>query len=428
MGFIKREKKTAGMGCVFSRVFLGGSRHAFDKKGLSAGKRIVAFLLTLALLGTVLPPQSVSAASRVVFHDVPQKAWYAGAIYALVEEGVVNGKSAVSFQPNGLVTRAEFLKMLSSAILTPEEIAEYKELVIFQDVSSGQWFAPYVNWGFQVGIAQGHTEELFAPGGFVTREEAAVFMARFAEAFPQMADLTEQEEEKLFSDAGSIAPWAEEGVSRCQRAGILSGYEDGSFRPKSETTRKEAAVLLCRLLDITPLEESQVPVPPPPDPEVQIREKISKLQKKFPHGAYWNLMGVGNHSGREAWEIVTKTPCNHWMYGSTYCNYYYGKSSVPVIGITESIQCLGFASMLSDQIFGKTAPVRVFYEFDELRIGDQIRLTDAEHSMVVTDKKGDQITVAEVNADYSTCRISWGRKLTRRELANYGGALYITRY
>ena len=391
-------------------------------------KKTIVFLLALMLVWMGLPLQKASAASQVVFHDVPQKAWYAGAVYALVEEGVVSGKSAVSFQPNGLVTRAEFLKMLASVVLTPEEIAEYKELSIFQDVSSNQWFAPYVNWGFQAGIAQGHMEELFAPKGVVTREEAAVFMTRFADAFPLKAVLTEEEEEKLFSDAGSIAPWAEEGVSRCQRSGILSGYEDGSFRPKSETTRKEAAVLLCRLLDLAPMEEDQIPVPPPPSPEEQAREKILQLQKKFPHGAYWNLMGVGSHSGREAWEIVTKTPCNHWLYGSSYCNYYYGKSSVPVIGITESIQCLGFASMLSDQIFGKDAPVRMFYEFDKLRIGDQIRLTNAEHSMVVIEKTGDQITVAEVNADYSTCRISWGRKLTRRELANYGGAFYITRY
>ena len=64
----------------------------------------------------------------------------------------------------------------------------------------------------------------------------------------------------------------------------------------------------------------------------------------------------------------------------------------------DETQCLGYASIISDLLFGYDAPITEFYDFDELRIGDHIRMGWYEHSMIVTDIDWDTdtITVTEV--------------------------------
>lgn len=386
--------------------------------------KALAFVLALSLLCCSAP--MVGAATRLAFNDIPQTAWYAGQVYALVNAGILNGTDKNLFSPGDVVTRSQFLQMLAASVLSKDELAEFGGEVGFEDVPETKWYAPAVSWGVANGITQGVSETRFAPEQAVTREEAAVFLVRFAGKYLWQEEQPAETEPVTFADEEKISDWAVQGVSTCQQVGVLLGYPDGTFRPQARTLRSDAAVMLCRLLKVEPLPKNEIPAPP--DPYYQIRQKLAALQKRFPSGKYWNHRSAGITDGRESWETVTNTPCNHAANGIYYCNTYYGVSSVPVIGDTCSWQCLGFASMLSDQLFGKNAPVRTFRDFDQLQIGDQIRLLSAEHSMVVIEKSRDSIAVAEVNADYSSCRISWGRRLSRRELENSGGALYITRY
>ena len=153
---------------------------------------------------------------------------------------------------------------------------------------------------------------------------------------------------------------------------------------------------------------------------------------------------------------VTDMPCNHSVNGYENCNVYIGliDDFFPQYG--DEMQCLGYASLISDLLFGYVgfrrlrlvrnakagdpksfsksrydAPITEFYDFDELRIGDHIRMGWYEHSMIVTniDRDTDIITVTEVNADYENCQISWGRQITRSELLGMEGDLtYYTRY
>ncbi len=79
---------------------------------------------------------------------------------------------------------------------------------------------------------------------------------------------------------------------------------------------------------------------------------------------------------------------------------------------------MGFASYLSDSLFGAAAGVHVFSDYTQLRLGDHIRLREYEHSMTVVEKTEEFITVAEVNRSYEDCLISWSRRLTVQELAS----------
>lgn len=145
--------------------------------------------------------------------------------------------------------------------------------------------------------------------------------------------------------------------------------------------------------------------------------QIVQLQKEFPKGKYWNHI---ENSYTES--SVTTTPCNHKA-GVYRCNIY-NSVSTRACGFQIGGQCAGFASMLSDRIFGKDAPVRIFYNYDDIRVGDQARIDNNGHTVFIIEKTDDYVVVAECNADYKTCIINWGRKIPRSRLKGF----YLTRW
>lgn len=150
----------------------------------------------------------------------------------------------------------------------------------------------------------------------------------------------------------------------------------------------------------------------------EFNKKIIELQVIFPNNMYWNHMNGKPSNPYENNNIysVTDIPCNHNEYGERYCNAYYGKSDDVYPYEATSVQCRGFASLLSDLVFGEDAPVRVFEDYDELRIGDQARIDGDYHSVFIIDKTDEYVIVAECNEDLKSCKISWGRKIMRDDM------------
>lgn len=154
--------------------------------------------------------------------------------------------------------------------------------------------------------------------------------------------------------------------------------------------------------------------------------KIILLQNIFPDGKYWNHMGQDASNPEETNNIfsVTDIPCNHYQNGEAFCNAHYGKSDELYPYKATCSQCRGFASLLSDLIFGEDAPVRYFEDYDELRVGDQARIDGDYHSVFIIDKTDEYVIVAECNSDLQTCQIQWGRKILRENMAGW----YISRW
>ena len=152
---------------------------------------------------------------------------------------------------------------------------------------------------------------------------------------------------------------------------------------------------------------------------------LNALREVFPEGAYWNHIGV------EEWDefTVTDIPCMHDIYGYLRCNTYSGNLQEFFPQFDPLKQCLGFASLLSDLVFGEDAPVKILQDATDLRPGDHIRLELTEHSMIVLTVEEEGITVVECNSDYEHCRISWDRFLDWEELSAYSYEMEcITRY
>lgn len=158
----------------------------------------------------------------------------------------------------------------------------------------------------------------------------------------------------------------------------------------------------------------------------QFNKKIVFLQKVFPTGKYWNHMGLEPSNSKETNNIfsVTDIPCNHNKYGELYCNAHYGRSDEVYPYDATCSQCRGFASLLSDLVFGVDAPVRYFEDYDEVRIGDQARIDGDYHSVFIIDKTDEYVIVAECNSDLQTCKINWGSKILRKDMSGW----YISRW
>ncbi|MGN0316657.1 MAG: hypothetical protein ACI4E1_01855 [Lachnospira sp.] len=150
----------------------------------------------------------------------------------------------------------------------------------------------------------------------------------------------------------------------------------------------------------------------------EIDAVFQQLRKDFPEGKYWNNGGISDE------------PCEHESPDTRYCNKYEGVTNTAFSHYKWyelGTQCLGFASLISDCIFGADAPVNSFTDFNQVRVGDHVRMNNDTHSAIVIEKGNDYIVVVECNADYKTCQITWGRKITEETL-NATNSWYITRY
>ena len=65
------------------------------------------------------------------------------------------------------------------------------------------------------------------------------------------SQLTSENNSKEFSDMESINEYAKSAVDAMSAAGIINGYDDNSFRGGNNVTRREAAVMLCRALNLS---------------------------------------------------------------------------------------------------------------------------------------------------------------------------------
>ena len=149
-----------------------------------------------------------------------------------------------------------------------------------------------------------------------------------------------------------------------------------------------------------------------------LQDKLKKIKKTYKDGLYWNHAGYNVTAGQSLEGFITNTPCNHsYVFAGTAstCNYYIGKDKI------KGYQCWGFASLLSDKLFGN-AKINDHKSFKKAKVGDHVRI--GGHSVLIIEKHAKYIIVAECNYG-NTCIIKWGRKIKKSQLK---GATYYTRY
>jgi lipoprotein-anchoring transpeptidase ErfK/SrfK len=124
----------------------------------------------------------------------------------------------------------------------------------FSDVSPSDWYAGALSALYQVGIVQGSAEGTFRGADEVQRQQAATFVVRalayrngtaVAGAVPIMTDTAEAAPWLGgFRDRGAVSPSHAVSVANAYRLGFISGYDDGRFYPFVTLSRAQAAGIL----------------------------------------------------------------------------------------------------------------------------------------------------------------------------------------
>lgn len=200
-------------------------------------RRGLAVLLALVML---LPSILIPGLAAGKYQDVPEDSWYSEAVEYVTEKGYMTGVSEDRFAPNTAVTRAMFI-----AVLAKVANAELDDTaVVFSDVPAGKYYTGAVAWAAENGIVSGVSETKFAPNRQITRQDICTIMARFVNVMNYQLQDTKTAK---FSDTRAISSYAKEAVTLCAKAGLVSGFTDGTFRPKGNATRAQIASIIMRL-------------------------------------------------------------------------------------------------------------------------------------------------------------------------------------
>ena len=183
------------------------------------------------------------------FDDVFMSDWAQPYIDYTAYKGIMSGDGDRHFRPNDKISREEFLKVVIEALKIGKNEAAPAADISFDDVSRDDWFFSYIETGVGFKVIKGVSEHSFGTGEALTRQDAVVILMRAKEAARLV--LTDTAEAEDFSDKVDISDYASDAVLRFQKAGIINGYENGSFNPNGSITRAESAKLIYEILKNT---------------------------------------------------------------------------------------------------------------------------------------------------------------------------------
>ena len=194
--------------------------------------------LAAAFLPTILTVTSFNAHVLANTDDISGH-WAETQIKEWANIGYINGYPDGTFLPDNSITRAEFLTLVNKIFKF-----ENKTNINFIDVRPDYWAYSEIQKGISAGYVSGDKNGTFRPDDFITRQEAAVIINK-------LLDNTEITENKPnFKDAYDIDEWAKNSVDIVYEHGILSGFPNGTYRPKKYMTRAEAVSALKRLTEL----------------------------------------------------------------------------------------------------------------------------------------------------------------------------------
>ncbi len=202
---------------------------------------IYHFKLALQELGVAREKASITMTNRLVegvpFRDLDKCTWAVPQIRELTASGAINGTGKYTYSPDSMITREQFVKIITEAF---DVTAEEKELT-FGDVSKDAWYYPYVKTAYSAGIITGVSETAFGTGTPVTREQMAAILYRVCQS---KGIVLKKDKNVEFADNAEIADFAKKAVEMMASAGIINGMGGGRFAPKNNATRAQAAVMI----------------------------------------------------------------------------------------------------------------------------------------------------------------------------------------
>jgi len=188
-------------------------------------KKVISLLVSAVLMLALLPVGAYAA-----FPDMAETHWAYASVEKLVNSGTINGMPDGTFSPAGVVSRAEFVKMLGKSTKKFEKN--------FADVPETHWAYDYIMYSELEGDENGK----FNPSATITRGEVAnLLYKRYANGAQEIAPY-------YISSQGNNT----NAVAWVYNTGLMIGADKLNLRLDDTLTRAEAAVLIVRAKELKP--------------------------------------------------------------------------------------------------------------------------------------------------------------------------------
>ena len=206
-------------------------------------KRILAtFLSAVTLI-------SCSSALAADYSDVNQSAWYASYVNKISELNAFSGYEDGTFRPDNQITQEEFIKTVVCLICG--ELNESNAPTVKNTWNSkwSSWAVPYLDKAFELGLITEQDTMFKLVGIPCNRGEMAKVITRAVEYLKEDSVADTSTYITKLKDYSRMKEEYKPYVLQAYAKGILSGYDDGTFRDDGLLTRAEASSVLVRLID-----------------------------------------------------------------------------------------------------------------------------------------------------------------------------------
>ena len=163
----------------------------------------------------------VTFTTGLPFTDVSANQWFYDAISYVYTNGMMEGDSATTFNPDGQMTRAMFWAVLGR--------------IDGATITGANWVETARSWAMAEGVSDGTN-----PNDYVTREMMVTMLWRYA------GEPASDESLSGYSDAANVSDWAAEAMSWALETGVIEGVTATTLQPQGTATRAQCATIFMR--------------------------------------------------------------------------------------------------------------------------------------------------------------------------------------
>lgn len=203
-------------------------------------KKLVSVLLTGVLLigaATVAYAGSSNAqsAGNAKYNDLKNTNWAYEAVNTMSQKGIVKGYKDGSFKPGNVVTYGEFIKMALVAA-TGQDVG---------NSTQGNWAKGYYDKALELKYFGSTDIKADQLDNQIPRSDMALIISSI------LGDKKIDNYDKLESSLKDVNSTVKHDydIIKSYASGIITGYEDSTFRPDKTLTRAESATVIYRLVD-----------------------------------------------------------------------------------------------------------------------------------------------------------------------------------
>ena len=189
----------------------------------------------IILIGSVAAAYGDTGSAGKSFSDVKSTNWAYESVNTMSQRGVLVGYPDGTFKPNNTVTYGQFIKMALIGA-TKEDIG---------NSSTGNWAEGYYNKALELQYFSQASIDKSKLNNNIPRGDMALIISNIlGDTKIENYDTLEQG----INDVNSTTK-NDYDIIKAYATGILTGYEDGTFKPNGTLTRAEAVTVIYRLVD-----------------------------------------------------------------------------------------------------------------------------------------------------------------------------------